>query len=55
MKNNIKDMRKFINDFITFIGLFILTILMFIALQIAVDINNPCSNFSDQQDQCGQL
>jgi len=49
-----KDFLKFISEFITFIGLLILTILMVIALNIAVDINNPCSNFSDQQDQCEQ-
>jgi len=50
-----KEIFKLINEFITFIGLFILAVLMFIALQIAVDVNNPCSNFSDHQDQCGQL
>lgn len=50
-----KDLLKLISEFVTFIGLGILTVLMFIALNIAVDINNPCSNFSDQQDQCEQL
>lgn len=49
-----KDFLKFISNFITFIGLIILTVLLFIALNIAVDINNPCSNFSNQQDQCEQ-
>jgi hypothetical protein len=50
-----KAFLKFIPEFISFIGLIILTVLLFIALNITVDINNPCSNFSDQQDQCEQL
>lgn len=49
-----KDFLKFIYEFVTFIGLGILTVLLFIALNISVDINNPCSNFSDQHDQCEQ-
>lgn len=49
-----KELFKFLCEFINFIGLIILTVLMFIVLNIAVDINNPCSNFSDKQDQCEQ-
>lgn len=49
-----KNFLKFIFEFVTFIGLFILAVLIFITLNIAIDINNPCSNFSDVQDQCEQ-
>ena len=49
-----KDLMQFLTEFMLFLGLFILAVLMFIALNIAVDIYNPCSNFSDQQDQCEQ-
>jgi hypothetical protein len=45
---------KLLSEFITFLGLFILGVLIFIALQIVVDVRNSCSNFSDQQDQCEQ-
>jgi hypothetical protein len=50
----IKELIKFIQEFITFLGLFVLAVLIFIILNIAVDVNNPCSNFSDVQDQCEQ-
>jgi len=50
----IKESLQFLNEFIIFLDLIILTVLLFIALNITVDINNPCSNFSDQQDQCEQ-
>ena len=49
-----KDFLQFLNEFIKFLGLFILAVLIFITLNIAIDINNPCSNFSDIQDQCEQ-
>ena len=49
-----KEIIKSIQEFTIFLGLFVLTILIFITLNIAVDINNPCSNFSDVQDQCEQ-
>lgn len=49
-----KEIINFIYEFITFIGLFILAVFIFIVINVAVDINNPCSNFSDIQDQCEQ-
>jgi len=49
-----KDFLQFLNEFFIFLGLFVLAILIFVMLNIATDINNPCSNFSDQQDQCEQ-
>ena len=49
-----KEIFNFMYEFITFIGLFTLAVFIFIVLNIAVDINNPCSNFSDIQDQCEQ-
>lgn len=49
-----KNFLQFLNELIRFIGLFVLGVSIFIALNIVTDINNPCSNFSDPQDQCEQ-
>ena len=50
----IKDIIKYLQEFITFFGLFVLAVFVFIVINLLTDIRNPCSNFSDVQDQCEQ-
>jgi len=50
----VKPLLDFLVDFITFLGYFILVILMFIVLNTLVDKGNACSNFSDTQDLCSK-
>jgi hypothetical protein len=50
----IKETMKFLSDFLTFLGYFILAVMLFVILNILIDSWNPCSNFSDIQDVCSQ-
>lgn len=50
----IEDIIEYLQEFIIFLGLFVLAVIVFIVLNILTDIRNPCSNFSDVQDQCEQ-
>jgi len=48
----LKEMFKFLMDFLTVLGCVALVIIAFIAFNMAIDHYNPCSNFSDAQDLC---
>lgn len=50
----IKEFIQFLDQFLLFIGTIILCIVFFIILQTLLDMNNPCSNFSDIQDECSE-
>jgi len=50
----LKPLLDFLVDFLTFLGYFILVILMFVVFNRLLDTNNACSNFSDAQDLCSK-
>jgi len=50
----VKPLLDFLVDFITFLGYFMLVILIFVVLNRVLDSGNSCSNFSDTQDLCSK-
>lgn len=50
--NLLIEILKFFSDFLTYLGLLVLCGILWMGLNIIIDKENPCSNFSDKQDLC---
>lgn len=52
--NVFKEIYSYLMDFLFFIGILVLSGLLWMGINIMIDVQNPCSNFSDVQDQCNR-
>jgi hypothetical protein len=48
-----KDILKFLSDYLLFLGAVVLFVLAIVAVGKSVDSIIPCSSFSDEQELCG--